>query len=127
MKTSINTGASTTHTVDITLLYKQTQLPTNEDSLVSDESNHNIISGLKVFPNPFNNNVVLEYTTFTSGFVSLSIYDLQGKLIERLVNGKQEQGFHSITWDAEQVSKGLYRYSIVMDDYIQNGLIIKAD
>lgn len=69
------------------------------------------------YPNPFNPSTTIEYEIPKSGFVKISIYDLNGKLIKTLVHKKQEQGNYRIQWDGKnnsglKVSSGVYIYAI---------------
>jgi hypothetical protein len=65
-------------------------------------------------PNPFNPSTTISYNVAqTSSFVSLKIYNVKGQLVKTLVNGKQEQGAYSVTWNGKDesdnaVSSGIY-------------------
>ena len=67
------------------------------------------------YPNPFNPVTTINYQLEKSGYVELKIYNIQGQLIETLVNEKQNQGGHSVLWDAEGISSGMYFYEISVD------------
>ncbi len=49
-------------------------------------------------PNPFNPQTVLEYTLTGAQHVELTIYDVTGRLVRRLVSGEHATGTHSVTW-----------------------------
>jgi ligand-binding sensor domain-containing protein len=64
-------------------------------------------------PNPFNANTCLSYTLNTTGQVELSIYNLLGKEVRKLVHDFKSTGEYSVLWDAkdnqgEEVSSGIY-------------------
>jgi hypothetical protein len=40
--------------------------------------------------------------------VTLSIYDVNGRLVERLVEGAKPAGEHTITWEANRMASGVY-------------------
>ena len=63
-------------------------------------------------PNPFNPQTTISYTLPKSGQVSLRIYNVKGQLLETLVDDIQQAGYHSIIWNADDVSSGIYLYSI---------------
>jgi flagellar hook assembly protein FlgD len=44
--------------------------------------------------------------------VSLSVYNIQGQLIEVLMSGNMNAGYHSMEWNAERYPSGLYFYSL---------------
>ncbi len=50
-------------------------------------------------PNPFSTRTTFHYSLAEAGPVSLSIYDLAGRLLARVVNGVQPAGRHEATWD----------------------------
>jgi hypothetical protein len=60
------------------------------------------------YPNPFNSTVTISYSLPSSLSSSLAIYDLSGRLVERLATGRQEAGEHSAVWNAGNYGTGLY-------------------
>jgi len=60
------------------------------------------------YPNPFNQTTNITYFLSRNQLVSLSIYDIQGKLIDALATGLQREGFHTVKWDATSYSSGVY-------------------
>jgi hypothetical protein len=50
-------------------------------------------------PNPFNPLTKVAFALATAGPVSLDVYDMQGRLVRRLVAGSLEAGAHSVIWD----------------------------
>jgi hypothetical protein len=63
---------------------------------------------LTAYPNPFNSTVSLYYTVQQSGEVELAIYDLSGRLVERLASDRLAAGDFKVIWDAEGVGAGVY-------------------
>ena len=69
------------------------------------------------FPNPFNPSTVITFSLPTRGIVRLSIYGVDGKLVNSLVNTEMEQGTYRVTWNGDdfagrKVASGLYLYRI---------------
>ena len=69
------------------------------------------------YPNPFNPITSLGYDLPDNGFVNITIYDLNGRVIRTLVNRYKTAGYHLIEWNAtngknEPVSQGIYVYTI---------------
>jgi len=64
------------------------------------------------YPNPFNptTNIVFEIPRKEN--VKLIIYDLLGREVETLVDNDLERGRHEIIFNAENLSSGIYFYSI---------------
>ena len=72
------------------------------------------------YPIPFNPSTHIEYSVPESGYVTVAIYDVTGRLVQTLVDGFVESGYHSIVWDGRDsagytVSAGLYIYSLKGD------------
>lgn len=63
---------------------------------------------LRVYPNPFNPSTQIEYSLEQAGTVRLEVFDLQGRLVESLLNTHQQSGTHRIQWLANSQSTGLY-------------------
>lgn len=64
------------------------------------------------YPNPFNPTTSIEYSLANSGFTRLIIYDLLGKELKLLVNEMQTSGKHTITFNASDLSSGIYLYRL---------------
>jgi hypothetical protein len=60
------------------------------------------------YPNPFNPSTRIRFSVPGTGYVSLKVFDLLGKEITTLVEGKQERGEHSVEWKAEGLPSGVY-------------------
>ena len=76
------------------------------------------------YPNPFNPVTKIKYSLPESGNVNLVIYDLMGREVHRLVNTRQEAGYHSVKWDGQNavgqnVGAGMYFYVLQSRDYQQ--------
>ncbi|KAF0194913.1 MAG: hypothetical protein FD166_3153 [Bacteroidetes bacterium] len=56
------------------------------------------IASFGCYPNPFSENTTFEYEIQKTALVELSIYSLQGKLIQRLTNQIQKGGHYTIQW-----------------------------
>jgi uncharacterized delta-60 repeat protein len=76
------------------------------------------------YPNPFNPVTTINYTIPTSEFggqmaelVSLSIYDVLGNEVVRLVNEHQSPGSYQVTFNASNLSSGLYLYKLSTGNY----------
>ena len=64
---------------------------------------------LPAFPNPFNPTTNIQFTLPELSIVSISIHDIQGALVERLVKFENmEAGLHTLTWNAKEFSSGIY-------------------
>lgn len=60
------------------------------------------------YPNPFNPTTTLRYNLPEDGLVNITIYDMMGREVQTLVNGKQVSGEHEVVWDATGFASGVY-------------------
>ena len=64
------------------------------------------------YPNPFNPTTIISYKISEKGQVNVSIYNMNGQLIDQLVNQEMIPGSYSVTWNTSHVSSGLYFYKL---------------
>lgn len=64
------------------------------------------------YPNPFNPTTSIHYTIPAISHVKLEIYNLLGQRIVELVNKNQEAGIYHLSWDAKDLTSGMYFYKI---------------
>ena len=76
------------------------------------------------YPNPFNPATNISFRLLTDANVSLSIYDLNGKIIETIVDGKLKLGDHLVTWNAKNISSGVYFAILSTKDFSQTQKMI---
>ncbi len=73
------------------------------------------------YPNPFNPSTEIGYQLSESGWIYLSIYDALGREVSVLVNEEKVAGHHKVSFDAGELSSGLYFYRLQS----QQGVITK--
>tara|TARA_B100000945_G_C20276878_1_gene546710 strand:- start:79 stop:924 length:846 start_codon:yes stop_codon:yes gene_type:complete len=73
-----------------------------------------IIGISRVFPNPFNPVVEINYKVPHLSLVSIRIYNIQGKEIVHLINDYSSPGQYHVAWDASFYSSGLYFIEMVV-------------
>ena len=60
-----------------------------------------------IYPNPFNPSTTVSYSLDISSHIEVSIYDIEGKLVEILQEGTMAPGIHTVNWNPN-VSSGQY-------------------
>jgi len=60
------------------------------------------------FPNPFNPSTVIRYQLPMEKYITLKVYDVLGREIAVLVDGKAPAGTHEVTWNASGEPTGMY-------------------
>ena len=78
----------------------------------------------RAYPNPFNPTTTLSFAIPIDSEVSLSIYNLQGREVSTLINGNMDAGYHSVVWDANSYTSGVYFVKMIAGDYIHTQKIM---
>jgi serine protease len=65
------------------------------------------------YPNPLNPETSITYSIPAAGDVALTVYDIRGRLVKRLVEDRQDGGEHTVTWNGRdergaRVASGMY-------------------
>jgi len=68
------------------------------------------------YPNPFNPSTNIKFELPNDGDVRIFIYDLKGSLIDELVNGYMEAGYHNLKWDGSYKASGVYFIQMIADN-----------
>ena len=64
------------------------------------------------YPNPFQKETFVQYHIPVASHVTLSLFDMNGRLIKVMVNGTREHGSHTLRLNTGSLSKGIYFYKI---------------
>ncbi len=73
--------------------------------------NNSLPQGIELmqnYPNPFNPTTILKIDLPEITKMELSIYDINGKLVQELFNGQLNVGIHILTWNANNSPTGIY-------------------
>lgn len=69
------------------------------------------------YPNPFNPNTKIRFALKNSATVSLKVYDIQGKEVATLVDERLEPGSYESTFEAKDLSSGIYFYRLIAGEF----------
>ena len=72
------------------------------------------------YPNPFNPVTSINFGLPKSENVKLSVYNELGMEVEVLFNGTKAAGNHSVSFNAEDYSSGIYFYKITTNNYLHD-------
>lgn len=93
-------------------IYELTFPLSSSTNLESENTSPSRITLYQNYPNPFNPTTKIQYELPISTEVKLSIYNGIGHKISELVNGEQRAGFHTVIYDAQNSSSGIYYYRL---------------
>ena len=79
------------------------------------------------YPNPFNPSTNIEFTLSKAGHTTLQVFNIQGKLVATLVDNNLSAGLHTVHFAADDLSAGIYYYSIKHDNFtdVKKMILIK--
>jgi dienelactone hydrolase len=67
------------------------------------------------YPNPFNLTTAIGYRISAVSHVTLKVYDVLGRQVATLVNENESPGYHYVTFNAANLSSGVYFYRILSE------------
>lgn len=73
------------------------------------------------YPNPFNPSTTLRVNLPQTAAVSVTVYDLTGRVVMQLPARSLQAGRHSITLDASNLSTGVYIYRVSTGNWFASG------
>ncbi len=71
------------------------------------------------YPNPFNPTTTISFALPKASQVSLTVFNILGQEVARLVDGPMAAGTHQVTFDASNVASGIYLYRIQTDGFTE--------
>jgi hypothetical protein len=90
---------------------------TRSDSiLASVEQTYDYGKDINLYPVPTRNWLNTDINCATAGEVSFLLYDVNGNMIEHLVNGKAAAGWNTFTFDISQLPAGSYILTAIMEE-----------
>ena len=81
----------------------------------------------EVYPNPFNPVTSFEYIMPEDGMVQVAVFDINGRMVAELVNGYMTAGTYPVTWNANDLSSGIYMLHMFSGDFstVKKMMLIK--
>lgn len=64
------------------------------------------------YPNPFNPTTHIGFSLSETAPVRLTVYDMLGREVDRLVEGVLDAGFHEVSFEGEHLPSGFYIYRL---------------
>jgi len=76
------------------------------------------------YPNPFNPTTNIAFNLPQTTDVTLEVFNLQGQKVATLVNNTMPAGSHTVTFNAENLSSGIYLYRITAGNFTQTNKML---
>jgi endonuclease/exonuclease/phosphatase family metal-dependent hydrolase len=102
--------SSTSDHFPVKALFDFNQTPTSISERVDELPSEIILE--QNFPNPFNPSTIIRYQLNEAVHVQLDVFDMLGRKVATLVNGRVSAGSHEAEFDASKLSTGMYIYRL---------------
>ncbi len=81
---------------------------------------------LRVFPNPFHDQLQFEFTLKNPAAVQLTLFNALGQPVQNVIETRIGAGFHRVDWQppAGQVPAGLYFYRLQVEEQLVSGSVL---
>ena len=85
----------------------------------------NELEGVKIYPNPTSNKATIEFTIENDNSkVYLEIFNVLGKRVERIIDGKKLSGNQTIEIDSSNLINGIYLIKLSIDGKVESRELI---
>ncbi|MBU8871678.1 MAG: PKD domain-containing protein [Gemmatimonadales bacterium] len=75
-------------------------------------------------PNPFNPMTEISFTLKSVSNVRLTVYNLKGQVVEKLIDGSLAEGYHSRVWNGLKHPSGVYFYRLETPEFSETRKMI---
>ena len=100
----------------------------NPTGVVGIENNTDIVPEnyliIRNYPNPFNSRTKIEVTIPESSHMSLNIYDINGRLVEKISKGNYRKGTYTFSFNADNLTSGVYFVHLKTENEIRSNKIV---
>jgi len=114
-QTFIGLTEKTTEVAGVGFWYGAADFVTSVDFISEPVEDSELIL-LQNYPNPFNTFTIIEFSINHDSKVRLNIMDLNGRLIERVIDEQMIPGVYKVSYNAAKLTAGVYLYELRVDD-----------
>lgn len=93
----------------------------HEDFVDIEDDNKSLPSKMSLnscYPNPFNPSTMISFELQETSYITLNIYDIQGRFVEKLIDGNYDTGNYSFKWNASSKPSGMYFIGLSCNGHI---------
>ena len=77
-----------------------------------------------IYPNPFNPSTKIRLHYAEACNSTVSVYNVHGELVERLVDGYMDAGRYDLSWNAGHLPSGVYVVKMVVGDFFESKKVV---
>ena len=78
------------------------------------------------YPTPFTHATTLVLSLPAPGSVRLVMYDVLGRMVGEILQGRKSAGRHELRWDANHLPSGVYFYRLETEQGVHTGSLVKT-
>jgi len=76
------------------------------------------------YPNPFNPTTFINFEIPKNSDVSINVYDITGKLVDKIIDKNMQSGSYQISYDASKLTSGVYFYRLSAGNFVDTKKMI---
>ncbi len=76
------------------------------------------------YPNPFNPATTLSFTISGAGMTQVDVFNVAGQKVDTLLSDHLAAGNHTLVWNAENMSNGVYFFRVTHDGVVKNAKVL---
>ncbi len=80
----------------------------------------------KLYPNPAVDMASIRFELKQSAYVTLNLFDMQGRVVKSFLNGNESAGIYDVSFDTRTLQSGMYLYRLQINDYAETGRMMIA-
>ena len=110
-------AAASTDTLD-NVYYQEFDVVNTGSFVGSENVTPNRFALAQNYPNPFNPSTQITFELPSSNTASLKVFDVLGREVATLANGRLQAGSHTVTFDASKLASGMYIYKLESGNFV---------
>lgn len=96
-------------------------------SAVGIAENHFGAGSITATPNPFGSTANFKVNLTKEADVKISVYDMNGKLVESVQNGPMAAGANTVVWTPGELAEGVYFVQMIIDGQMQTRKLVHTN